>query len=183
MAAWIWSSMAAAVPARAPPRSISPSPIGASSRAARLRRRKSPSAWNPLDALVGRASACQRPMKYLLILLGGGVGSLALSLASGAIIGRFGTRFPTGTMLVNITGCFLIGLTMTLLTERLQPHPYWRLVLVVGFLGGYTTFSSFEWETYSAVREGGFWIGLANIVGSVALGYTAVWLGALLARR
>jgi len=54
---------------------------------------------------------------------------------------------------------------------------------VVGFLGGYTTFSSFEWETYSAVREGGFWIGLVNIVGSVTLGYAAVWLGALLARR
>ena len=54
---------------------------------------------------------------------------------------------------------------------------------MVGFLGGYTTFSSFEWETYSAVREGGFWIGLVNIAGSIALGYAAVWLGALLARR
>jgi CrcB protein len=96
-------------------------------------------------------------MKYLLILLGGGAGSLARYLAGAAITNRFGARFPTGTMVVNVTGCFLIGLTMTLLTERLQPHPYWRLVLVVGFLGGYTTFSSFEWETYSAVREGGFW--------------------------
>jgi CrcB protein len=121
-------------------------------------------------------------MKFLLILLGGGAGSLARYLAGGAISSRFGARFPGGTMLVNITGCFLIGLIMTLLTER-QPHPYWRLVLVVGFLGGYTTFSSFEWETYSAVREGGFWIGLANIVGSVVLGYAAVWLGTLLARR
>ena len=122
-------------------------------------------------------------MKYLLILLGGGAGSLARYLASTVIANRFGARLPiAGTMLVNVTGCFLIGLIMTLLTER-QPHPYWRLVLVVGFLGGYTTFSSFEWETYSAVREGGFWIGLANIVGSVGLGYAAVWLGALLARR
>ena len=122
-------------------------------------------------------------MKYLLILLGGGAGSLARYLASTVIANRFGARLPiAGTMVVNVTGCFLIGLIMTLLTER-QPHPYWRLVLVVGFLGGYTTFSSFEWETYSAVREGGFWIGLANIVGSVALGYAAVWLGALLARR
>ena len=122
-------------------------------------------------------------MKYLLILLGGGAGSLARYLASTVIANRFGARLPiAGTMVVNVTGCFLIGLIMTLLTER-QPHPYWRLVLVVGFLGGYTTFSSFEWETYSAVREGGFWIGLANIVGSVALGYVAVWLGALLARR
>ena len=122
-------------------------------------------------------------MKYLLILLGGGVGSLARYVVGSVIATRFGTRFPAGTMVVNVTGCFLIGLIMTLLTERLQPHPYWRLALVVGFLGGYTTFSSFEWETYSAVREGGLWIGLANIVGSVTLGYAAVWLGALLARR
>src|ERR1035437_6387306 len=122
-------------------------------------------------------------MKYLLILLGGGAGSLARYLAGTALASRLGPRSPAGTMLVNVTGCFLIGLTMTLFTERLQPHPYWRLVLVVGVLGGYTTLSSFEWETYSAVRQGGFWIGLANIVGSVALGYAAVWLGALLARR
>jgi CrcB protein len=54
---------------------------------------------------------------------------------------------------------------------------------VVGFLGGYTTFSSFEWESYSAVRDGGFWIGLGNIVGSVGFGYAAVWLGALVGRR
>jgi CrcB protein len=86
-------------------------------------------------------------------------------------------------MAVNVTGSFLIGLLMTLLTERWQPHPNWRLLLVAGFLGGYTTFSSFEWETFSAVREGGFWIGLANVVGSVAFGYAAVCLGALVGRR
>ena len=62
-------------------------------------------------------------------------------------------------------------------------HENWRPALVVGFLGGYTTFSSFEWETYSAVREGAFWIGLANVLGSVLFGYFAVWLGALAARR
>jgi CrcB protein len=122
-------------------------------------------------------------VRYLLILLGGGVGSLARYVAGSAIMTRFGSRFPLGTMVVNVTGSFLIGLLMTLLTERWQPHPNWRLLLVVGFLGGYTTFSSFEWETFSAVREGGFWIGLANVVGSVAFGYAAVWLGALVGRR
>lgn len=122
-------------------------------------------------------------MKYLLILLGGGAGSLARYLAGTAIMTRFAPRFPLGTMVINITGSFLIGLVMTLLTERFQPHENWRLALVVGFLGGYTTFSSFEWETYSAVRQGAFWIGLANVLGSVLFGYFAVWLGALAARR
>lgn len=122
-------------------------------------------------------------MKYLLILIGGGIGSLARYLVANAIATRMGARFPWGTMAVNVTGCFLIGLIMTVLTERANLHPNWRFALVVGFLGGYTTFSSFEWETYSAVRDGGFWIGLTNVVGSVTLGYAAVWVGALLARR
>lgn len=72
---------------------------------------------------------------------------------------------------------------MTLLTERLQPHPNWRLLLVVGFLGGYTTFSSFEWETLSLVKDGGRWLGLLNVLGSVLLGYAAVWLGSLIAAK
>src|SRR5258708_6228078 len=119
-------------------------------------------------------------MKYCLILLGGGVGSLARYLAGSAITARLGARVPWGTLMVNVTGCFLIGLIVTMLSERWQPHPYWRLALVVGFLGGYTTFSSFEWETFAAVREGGFWIGLANVAGSVTLGYAAVWVGTVL---
>lgn len=122
-------------------------------------------------------------MKYLLIVAGGGMGSLLRYVAGSAIMARFGSRFPLGTMIINVTGSFAIGLLMTLFTERYQPHTNLRLLLVVGFLGGYTTFSSFEWETYSAVREGGFWIGMINVVGSVAMGYAAVWLGSLLARR
>jgi CrcB protein len=122
-------------------------------------------------------------VKYLLIVVGGGAGSLARYLAGVAIMGRTGGRFPWGTLVVNVSGSFLIGLLMTWLTERYAVHPYWRLLLVVGFLGGYTTFSSFEWETWSAAREGGGWLALANVVGSVTLGYLAVWLGATIARR
>jgi CrcB protein len=123
-------------------------------------------------------------MKYLLILVGGGAGSLSRYVVGAAIVTRYGGRFPMiGTMTINITGSFLIGLLMTLITERFAAGTNLRPLLVIGFLGGYTTFSSFEWETYAAVRDGGFWMGVANVVGSVALGYAAVWLGALLARR
>lgn len=122
-------------------------------------------------------------MKYLLILAGGGAGSLVRYLAGSAIMSRLGGRFPMGTLAINVSGSFAIGFLMTLFTERYQPHANLRLLLVVGFLGGYTTFSSFEWESYAAIRQGGFWIGLTNIIGSVVMGYAAVWLGALLARR
>ncbi len=116
-------------------------------------------------------------------MAGGAAGSLARYVAGVAIMTRLGGRFPLGTLVVNVTGSFLIGLLMALLTERFEPHPYWRPLLVVGFLGGYTTFSSFEYETFSAVRAGSSWIGLINVVASVALGYAAVWLGSLLAAR
>jgi CrcB protein len=93
----------------------------------------------------------------------------------------YGGLFPVGTMVINITGSFLIGLLMTLFTERFHVDPIWRLALVVGFLGGYTTFSSFEYETYRAVRDGGAWLGFLNVAGSIVLGYAAVWTGAMLA--
>lgn len=88
-----------------------------------------------------------------------------------------------GTMAVNVTGSFLIGVLMTLLTERFQANPAWRLLLVVGFLGGYTTFSSLEYETYRTVRDGGLWVGLLNAVASIVLGYLAVWFGSSMVTR
>jgi len=99
------------------------------------------------------------------------------------IMAKYGGRFPLGTFVINVTGSFLIGVLMTLFTERLGPHPNWRLFLVVGVLGGYTTFSSFEYETYHAVRAGALPLGLLYVVGSVLAGYLAVWLGAVLAAR
>jgi len=121
--------------------------------------------------------------KYIVVALGGGIGSLARYLLGTAVMSRFGGRFPLGTLVINVTGSFAIGVLMTLLTERFQPHPYWRLILVIGFLGGYTTFSSFEYESLRAIREGGLTLGLLNMIGSVALGFAAVWAGAILAAR
>ncbi len=122
-------------------------------------------------------------IRYLVVLVGGGVGALARYIAASAIMSRFGGKFPLGTLVINVTGSFLIGFLMTMLTERFHLDPVWRLLLVVGFLGGYTTFSSFEWETYTAVREGALWAGMLNVVSSIMLGYVAVWLGVILARR
>ena len=121
--------------------------------------------------------------RFLIVFVGGGAGALARYIAGTAIMARYAGRFPLGTLVINVTGSFLIGLIMTVFTERIDIHPNWRLALVTGFLGGYTTFSSFEWETLSAVREGGAWIAAINVLGSVALGYLAVWVGAALFRR
>ena len=111
------------------------------------------------------------------------MGALARYVAASAIMTRLGGKFPLGTLAVNVTGSFLTGLLMTAFTERLQRRSNWRLLLVVGFLGGYTTLSSLEWETYSSIRESGLWTGMLNAVLSIMLGYVAVWLGSALARR
>ena len=121
--------------------------------------------------------------RYLVVLAGAGLGGLLRYVAGLWIMERLGGRFPSGTFFVNLSGSFLIGLVMTLLTERFQPHPNWRLFLVVGVLGGYTTFSSFEYEAFQAVRGGERWMGLLYVSGSVVLGYLAVWLGTILATR
>ena len=121
-------------------------------------------------------------MKYLLILLCGGAGSLARYLASTTIASRFGARFPVaGTMAVNISGCFVIGLVMTLLTERLQPHPYWRLALVVGFLGGYTTFSAFSLQMLDMLMEGDLALALLYVFFSIVISLISVAMGYVIA--
>jgi CrcB protein len=121
--------------------------------------------------------------RYLLVLAGAAAGGVARYAISAAIMQRVAGRFPLGTLVVNVTGCFLIGILMSLFTERGAPHPDLRLLLVTGVLGGYTTFSAFAWESFEAVEEGSFGIGLANLAGGVILGYLAVWCGVWLIRR
>jgi fluoride exporter len=116
-------------------------------------------------------------------MLGAAIGGGVRYALSSAIGWRFGGRLPLGTMIVNVSGCFLIGILATLLADRLDVHPNWRLFLVVGVLGGYTTFSSFAWESYESVRGGNSLYGLANVVLSVLAGYGAVWCGALFVRK
>lgn len=121
--------------------------------------------------------------RYIVVLAGAGLGGLMRYMLGTWIMAKFGGRFPLGTFLINVMGSFLIGVLMTVLTERIQPHPNWRLFLVAGVLGGFTTFSSFEYETWQAVRDGSRRLGLMYVTGSVLGGYLAVWLGAVLAAR
>ena len=122
--------------------------------------------------------------KYLCVLLGGGVGSLARYLVGRLITQRFpNANFAWGTFAINVTGSFLIGLLMTLIVERFRLPDYWRLTVVIGFLGGYTTFSSFEYDAYLSARGGHGLYGLLYLVSSVVVGYAAVWLGASLVPR
>lgn len=121
--------------------------------------------------------------RLLLVFVGGGAGAVVRYVAGTAIMQRFAGAFPLGTLVINVTGSFLIGVLMTLFTERLEVSPNWRFLLVVGFLGGYTTFSSFEYETIQAVRDGAMGIGILNVVISVIAGYAAVWLGMVITAR
>jgi len=121
--------------------------------------------------------------RYLAVLLGAGLGGLSRYLLGTWIMTKYGERFPLGTFVINVSGSFLIGVLMTLFTERRQPHPAWRLFLVVGVLGGYTTFSSFQYEAHQAIRDGASPMGLLYVIGSVILGYIGVWLGAVLVRQ
>jgi len=120
--------------------------------------------------------------RYVFVALGAALGGLARYVIGTSITQYFGLRFPLGTMVINVTGCFAIGILMTVIGARAM-NARWQPLLVVGVLGGYTTFSSFGWEAYQAVRDGNPMMGLAYVLLSVTLGYLAVWCGAAIAQR
>src|SRR3954465_8031874 len=121
-------------------------------------------------------------MDYLWVGVGGFVGANARYILGNWIVGRLGPGFPAHTLIINVSGSFLIGVILTLLTERLEVDPAWRLLLVVGFLGGYTTFSSYSFEALGLLR-GGDWVAAAGyMLGSNVLGLVACAAGVVLAR-
>jgi CrcB protein len=88
-----------------------------------------------------------------------------------------GTGFPWGTFAVNVSGSFILGVLALLLIDRLPPDYRWAyLLLGTGFCGGFTTFSTFEWETFQLVRDGSHWLALANVAGGVACGFVGILL-------
>jgi len=121
-------------------------------------------------------------LKYLMVGVGGFIGAIARFWLGSHIGERMGTRFPYGTFVINISGSFLIGLILTVLSERTHLSPNWRYLIPIGFIGAYTTFSTFEYETLRGVQDGQFWIASLNVVLSVLLGFAAVWGGVMAGR-
>jgi CrcB protein len=118
----------------------------------------------------------------LAVAVGGAAGSMARYLISTWSIARFGAGFPFGTLAINLSGSFLIGVVFALAAARGGMSPYLRLFLTTGILGGYTTFSSFAYETYALGAEGELFKGASYAFGSVIVGVLAAYLGVLAVR-
>ncbi len=123
-------------------------------------------------------------MNIFLIFIGAGLGGVLRYLASNGAYSLFGRNFPYGTLLVNITGSFLMGLFFILLLEKIgRVAPQLRAFLLIGVLGGYTTFSSFSIETFNLFETGAFSVAFINIFLSILLCLLATWGGIILGRH
>lgn len=120
--------------------------------------------------------------KYLLIALGGSLGSVTRVWVGSVVAERLGTRFPYGTFVVNLTACLIIGFSLEFLDKHVGLSPEWRYLIPTGFIGAYSTFSTFEWETFSRLQIGDLPISVLYVVASVLLGLVGVWCGVMLAR-
>jgi CrcB protein len=119
----------------------------------------------------------------IVIFVGGGIGAAGRYWLSGAVHrAGGGGSFPAGTLAVNILGCFLIGVLMVAMEERFLVSPALRLFLTIGVLGGFTTFSSFSYESLALVRDGEVLLGLLNVGGSVVLCLLATYAGTAIAK-
>jgi CrcB protein len=120
---------------------------------------------------------------YLLVGIGGFFGANARFIVGSWVTSTFGTRFPLGTFVVNVSGCFLIGVIGTVVVDRLVARPeHVQFLLAIGFLGAYTTFSAFAFENHSLLLHGEWLISALYIALSVFAGLIAVQLGVFLAK-
>jgi CrcB protein len=119
---------------------------------------------------------------WIYIALAGGAGTLMRYWLSEWTARRFGETFPTGTLIVNLAGCFLAGLLYYLMFDRYLVSPTLRAVVLIGLLGGFTTFSSFGLQTFALMRDGEMGLALLNIAVSNVAGLLMVWVGYSLAK-
>jgi len=121
--------------------------------------------------------------QVLAIAVGGAFGSVlryGLSIWVHSLAGR---GFPYGTLAVNVLGCLAMGFLFVLLVERLSDNPVLRAGLLIGVLGGFTTFSSFSIETFNLIEQGAWLKAMTNMMASLVLCVGATWIGAILARQ
>lgn len=119
-------------------------------------------------------------MKWVHLVAGGVLGTIARYVLSGAVYQTLGTGFPYGTLIVNLTGCFLIGFLAALAEEKFLLGPNARLFLMAGFCGAFTTFSTFMLETNNLIKDGEMFRAFLNIGVSVVIGFLLFRLGVLL---
>src|SRR4051812_7636218 len=122
-------------------------------------------------------------LNYLFVMLGGALGTGARFWLSGLVAARYGEAFPLGTLIVNVSGCFLVGVLTTVMDPggRFLFAPATRQFLLLGICGGYTTFSSFSLQTLDLVRAGDWFRAGLNVGVSVFLCLFATWLGRVVA--
>lgn len=116
-------------------------------------------------------------MRTILIGAAGFVGAVTRYAVEGWVTDRTKGSFPWGTLVVNASGCLLLGFVFALLTERFLPHPHVRAALTIGFLGAYTTFSTFAFETMRLAEDGALLHAAGNVLASVGAGLVAVYAG------
>ncbi len=117
-------------------------------------------------------------MDFALVFLGGGIGSLCRYLVNLAVVKYLPIGvFPLGTFTVNMVGCVIIGMVAYLATEKAIIPAHIKLLLTVGFLGGFTTFSSFGFETFDLIRNGHYGFAIGNAVTQVIMGTVGAWAG------